>query len=251
MKQITTVFAAIVMSFFLYGNCLAEGTVSLHGATTLEKIIKAKQADIEAKAGVKIEVVGNGTGRGLEELAGGKTDIAMIGGPLSVNAAVINEKTPDLIKPAELKEELLFTMPAVVIVNPANTGVEMLKADQLKGLLTGAIKNWKEVGGADVPVVVVAPSPGDGVRSFIQASLLKEEKLAADTRIMQVSPDVPKVVSQIPGGVAVVSSKHADSSVKTIKTDASMDVPFSLVTKIGPKDPIPAVINAVKELAKP
>ena len=240
-------FAATVA---LSGTVFGQTTVKVRGATTLEKIIKAKQADIEAKSGVKLEIVGNGAGRGLEDLATGAGDIAMVGGPFLVLSDVVNEKKPGTVKPAELKYEQLFTMPAAVITNPANT-VGTLTEAQLKGILTGSIKSWKEVGGPDVPVVVVVAVPSDGVRATVQALLLKSDKFAADARTMQTAPDILKVVAQLPGSVGVVSTKNADASVKGIKTDSPIEVPFGVAVKADAKDPVPAVVAAIKELAKP
>ena len=54
--------------------------------------------------------------------------------------------------------------PIVVIVNPA-AGVTDLSIDQLKGIFSGEVRNWSEVGGADLGIVVghLDPSVESGV----------------------------------------------------------------------------------------
>jgi phosphate transport system substrate-binding protein len=48
----------------------------------------------------------------------------------------------------EIEQVIIAYDALTVIVNPANS-VSKLTREQLEQIFTGAIKNWKEVGGAD------------------------------------------------------------------------------------------------------
>src|SRR5687767_13818852 len=54
----------------------SESVLRFNGATTIDKLLKPKLAEIDAKHGVKIQLVPNGAGRGLEDLVAGRADVA-------------------------------------------------------------------------------------------------------------------------------------------------------------------------------
>ena len=62
----------------------------------------------------------------------------------------------------EEKENLNETLVAIdgiaIIVNSENS-VADLTVEQIAGLYTGEISNWKDVGGSDAPVVCIEPEP--------------------------------------------------------------------------------------------
>ena len=52
------------------------------------------------------------------------------------------------------KEEVIAYDALAVVVHPSNK-VSNLTREQLEGIFTGKIKNWKEVGGADMKIVAI------------------------------------------------------------------------------------------------
>ncbi len=63
------------------------------------------------------------------------------------------------------KDDLDFDLDSsLVVVNPSNPVAE-LTPHQLQNLVTGAYKNWQEVGGPDLPVKVISPRNVDTVVS--------------------------------------------------------------------------------------
>src|SRR5438552_1133042 len=82
----------------------SAGQISLHGSTTVNNaIITPKKAEIEKASGQTIEIVGNGSGRGIADLIAGKAQIAMISAPLEDEVKKLNEKTPGSVDVGKLK----------------------------------------------------------------------------------------------------------------------------------------------------
>jgi ABC-type phosphate transport system substrate-binding protein len=58
------------------------------------------------------------------------------------------------------------------VVANKDADVYNLTLPQLRGIFSGAITNWRQVGGADLPVRIVARTPGSGTRATFDATVL-------------------------------------------------------------------------------
>jgi phosphate transport system substrate-binding protein len=89
------------------------------------------------------------------------------------------------------------------VVHPENP-VEALTIEQLKGIFTGSIRNWKEVGGRDLEIVPLITGPESATRSIFRSAVLG----AADyTGCRTIRPDgaIPQQVRENPGGIGQIS----------------------------------------------
>ena len=113
-----------------------------------------------------ITVTGGGSGVGISALLDGTTDIAM-----SSRAIKFSEKMK-LKKAGKQYKEVIVAFDALaVIVNPANP-VKCLTREQLELIFRGKIKNWKDVGGPDMRIVVYSRETSSGTYEFFKESVL-------------------------------------------------------------------------------
>jgi len=242
------------LALIIAGTMLATAPVSaaelkINGSTTVAgALVEAHKADIEKKSGHTLVVVANGSGHGLGDLAGGKADIAMISAPLDEVAAKVNEKTPGAVDAAAFQAVQVGEAKVAFVVNSASK-VKELTNEQITAILKGTTANWKDVGGDDMPVLVVTEVAGGGIRSLVEGELLAKESIAANKRELPNGTQIVKVVSQIPGALGVVSAASVDASVAQVKTDKELVQPLILVTKGAPSAEAQAVIDAAKEFA--
>jgi phosphate transport system substrate-binding protein len=226
------------------------GQVSLHGSTTVNNtILVPKKAEIEKASGQQLDVVGNGSGRGIVDLVEGKAQIAMISAPLEDEVKKLNEKTPGSVDIGRLKAHQIGESRVAFAVHPSNT-VKLLSNAQLADVFAGKIKNWKEIGGSDQPIVIVAAQPGDGLRAMVESTLLKGASLPGDTRTMTNATQVAKVVSQLPGGIGIVAPNAIDNSVAELRGDSPIVQPLILVTMGDETPEIRQVLDAMTAAGK-
>jgi hypothetical protein len=83
-------YVAIVAAILATGGIAQADSVSLHGsATVVDAIVAPHKTEIELLSGEQLDIVGNGSQRGLADLAAGvkkKSWIALIG-PMSFRSA--------------------------------------------------------------------------------------------------------------------------------------------------------------------
>jgi phosphate transport system substrate-binding protein len=223
-------------------------TIAIHGSSTVSgMVLTPHKADIERISGQTLDIVGNGSGRGLADLVAGKADMAAISAPLDAEIAASNAKTPGSLDPAKLVGVQIGEARAAFVVHASNS-VTALTLAQIADILSGKTTKWSEVGGADQPIVVVAAGRGDGVRSVVEGRLLGGASLLAQVREVSNAPQVAQVTSQLPNAFGVLPSYAVRAGVVAVKTDQSVGQPLILVT-IGAASPAATrVIEAAKTI---
>src|SRR5690349_13274474 len=79
----SSIVVAAVVAAFAASTAFAE-TIEVHGSTTVSNnLLLPKKADFEKATGFELQIVGNGSGRGLTDLIEGKVKLAMISAPLA------------------------------------------------------------------------------------------------------------------------------------------------------------------------
>jgi phosphate transport system substrate-binding protein len=223
-------------------------SVRLHGSTSLAKLVSDRQNALETQIGVKLEVVGNGAGRGLMDLAGGQADIALLAGSLAGVAQAMNAEKPGSVEVTGMTAVPLSAIKLLLVANSA-AGVKSLTEAQARDLFSGKITNWKDVGGADVPVKVVLPFPGDGARVSLQEELLNGASFPQGVILRNSSKDIAPVISQLPGALSCVSQQNA-SGLPTLSCDKDLTMPLLLVAKGEPAGDVKKTVDAIKAALK-
>jgi phosphate transport system substrate-binding protein len=230
----------------------AQTTVRINGSSTTHKMVLPHATEVATAHGATIAFVPNGTGRGVEDLAAGRADVAMVTGNIEYFAKLINERKPGTIDASKTRTFQLADIPttaATAIVHPSNP-VTKLTHEQLHGLFSGKITNWKEVGGPDLAVVPVLPDPMDGVFGSFTVAIMKGTPFAAESRRVALATDLPKVVSQVPGAVAFLSIANAVGAVNKAAPEPQFIPPNYLVTMGEPAEPVKSIIADLQARVK-
>lgn len=189
-----------------------SGNVTAVGSTALQPLCEAAAEQfMAANPGVQITVQGGGSGQGVTQIAQGAVQI----GNSDVFAEAKLENESDL---AKIKDNKVCIVGMGPIVNK-DVAVDDLTIEQLKGIFTGAIVNWSEVGGADEPVVVINRASGSGTRATFEAAVLQGEKVPSDftPQEQDSSGTVTKMVASTPGAISYVAFSYYDDSFKALK----------------------------------
>jgi len=103
------------------------------------------------------------------------------------------------------QEHILAVDSLVIIVNPEN-GVDTVSVEDLKGIYSGKITNWKQLGGADLPIQVVARDEGTGTSEVFQSRVFgKDTQPAPDGAIIENdSNKVAAFINENPGAIGYV-----------------------------------------------
>lgn len=184
-----------------------SGSISMSGSTSMEKLANALcESFMEKYPDVNVTVEFTGSSAGIESVLSGKCDI----GNSSRNLK-------DEEKSSGAVENIVAIDGIAVALDPKNTVADLSK-DQLTAIYKGEIKNWSELGGQNMPIVVVGREAGSGTRSAFE-EILKVEDACAYANELDSTGAVMAKVASTPGAIGYVSLDAVDDSVIAAKLD--------------------------------
>lgn len=187
--------------------------LSLIGSTTVLPISQAAaEAFMKTNKEVDVSVSGGGSGVGIAAIIDGSTDIGDASRPIqSKEIMTAKQKGVNPVGTVIAKDGV------AIVVNNAN-GISGLTLDQLKGIYSGEIKKWSQVGGGDDAIVVVSRDSASGTFEVFNDKVLKGAKLREDALMLASNKEVEETVEKTPGAIGYVGLAYL-AGVKLITLD--------------------------------
>ncbi|NNJ30626.1 phosphate ABC transporter substrate-binding protein [Lacrimispora defluvii] len=193
-----------------------KGSISMVGSTSMEKLATAlSEVFMEKYPGVTVQAEFVGSGAGIEAVTNGAADIG--------NAS---RNLKDEEKSKGIVENIVAIDGIAVVTDPSNK-VENLTKDQLIAIYNGTTTSWKDLGGADQPIVVIGRESGSGTRSAFEELLKLEDKCKYSNELDSTGAVMAKVAST-PGSIGYVSLDVLDKTVKTLKLENTDPTPENI-----------------------
>jgi phosphate transport system substrate-binding protein len=202
---------------------VASAAATVKGSDTMV-ILAQRWAEeyMKANPGKKVQVTGGGSGVGIAALINGTTDIA--------NAS--RTMKPDEIAKVRDRFNVLPTETAVakdgvtVYVSESNA-IQQLTLAQLRGIFTGDITNWKDVGGPDAPIVLYSRENSSGTYVFFKEVVLGGDDYASSAQTLPGTAAVVNAVAKEKNGIGYGGAAYAKGvrEVKIVGKDGQAYLP--------------------------
>ncbi|QHL85936.1 phosphate ABC transporter substrate-binding protein PstS family protein [Nibribacter ruber] len=193
------------------GNATTTTAITIKGSDTVLPLAQQEAERYMAQhKDASITIVGGGTGVGVSALMEGTTDIAMASRELKTK-----EKLELKGAKKDIQEALIAYDALSVIVNPKNK-VSQLTREQLEGIFTGKITNWKEVGGADAKVVAYSRETSSGTYEFFKEHVLDKKNYANNILMMPATGSIVQSVGQTEGAIGYIGLAYESPEVKSL-----------------------------------
>lgn len=195
MKKII-LLTGIVLLAFGAAILIAGGTITIKGSDTLVRLGQRWAEEyMKVNKDVVVQVSGGGSGTGIAALLNGATDICEASRDMKEKEYKQAEKLG--IKPYRISVALDGI---AVFLNESNP-VKNLNFSQLKGIYTGSITNWKEVGGTDARIILYGRENNSGTYTFFKEHVLDDEDYSEYTQTLPGTAAVVNAVSKDKNGI--------------------------------------------------
>lgn len=217
-----------------------SGSISVSGSDTMVNLAQAWAEEFgNANPGVMVSVKGGGSGNGIAALLNKTTDFANASRDIK-DEEVEQAKTAgvDPVTTVVAKDGV------VIIVNSANT-VTDISVDDLGKVYRGEITNWKELGGADAPIVLLSRDSSSGTYGFMQDEVIgKEGKFAKSTRNLQSTQAIVDEVSKNANGIGYIGLGYENATIKPINVEGKT---ASVETVLDGSYPLSRPLNMISD----
>jgi len=203
----------IILVLALFAGIITSATAQrVKGSdTTLPLSQKEAESYMKANPSASVTVTGGGSGVGISALLSGTTEIAQ-----SSRKIKFDEKQK-LQEAGKTAKEVIIAWDALAIVIHPSNKVDKLTREQLEGIFTGKIKNWKELGGDDLKIVPYSRETSSGTYEFFKESVLKNKNYMNGIMSMPATGAIIQSVSQTKGAIGYVGLAYLNESVKAVQ----------------------------------
>ncbi|MCC8145986.1 MAG: PstS family phosphate ABC transporter substrate-binding protein [Bacteroidales bacterium] len=201
----------IITTFMLLlGITMVQAQKVKGSDTVLPLSQKEAESYMKKYPSATVTVTGGGSGVGISALLAGTTDITQ-----SSRKIKFDERQKLQESGKSVKEVIIAYDAMAIIVHPENK-VTNLTREQLEGIFTGKITNWKEVGGADLKIIPYARETSSGTYEFFKESVLKNKNYKNGIMSMPATGAIIQSVSQTKGAIGYVGLAYLNKDVKAI-----------------------------------
>lgn len=193
-------------------DTLSDVKLQIAGSTTVLPVAEeCARVFMENHPGSRIDVSGGGSSHGVKAVADGTVDIGTASRDLKSSES---DAHPGLVPHGVAKDGVAVT------VHPSNPVTE-LTMEQLQGIYTGTITNWKDVGGTDSEIMVVTREEGSGTRDCFEQAVMKPIKAEiTDHGIIQDSNGKTRAtVAGSSQAIGFLSLGYVNSDVSAVRLD--------------------------------
>lgn len=223
----TLVFA---VAFTVIAGLVSAGSnITIKGSDTLVRLGQRWAEEyMKTNKDVVIQVSGGGSGTGIAALLNSATDVCQASRDMKDKEYKLAERKK--IRPYRIS----VALDGIAVFLHEKNPVTELSFAQLKGIYTGAITNWKEVGGNDTRIILYGRENNSGTYAFFKEQVLDKE-------------DYSEYTQTLPGTAAVVNAISKDvNGIGYGGMAWARGVKYAAVRETG-KDP--AVLPSVKTVS--
>ena len=199
------IFALTAISIMVAGVSLAARGITVKGSDTMVILVQRwAETYMGEHAGSIVQVTGGGSGTGIAALINGSTDICMASRPM---------KDPEKLKLRDRYQTLGVEIPVArdglsIYLHESNP-VKELTIAQARGIFTGAIINWKQVGGTDAPIVLYGRENSSGTYVYFKDNVLLGNDFSPRCQTLPGTAAVVNAVAKDPRGIGYGGAAYA------------------------------------------
>lgn len=212
------ILLGVFMAVTINSVCYAGDVLQIKGSDTLINLVQRLAEEyMMINPDKMVAVTGGGSGTGIAALINKKCDIANASRLMkSKEIDLANKRGSNLVRVVVALDSLS------IVVNPGNS-IDVLTVDQVAKIYKGEIKNWKEVGGSDMPISLYGRQSNSGTYDFMIEDVMKGD-YSPSMRQMNGNAQIVEGIKSDPSSIGYVGVGYAKSvvGIKVLKIAAKV-----------------------------
>lgn len=208
MKQFFTILAVSLLLAGCAGSADSISQIKMAGSTTLDPVMNLIiETYSQENPSLSLSYEALGSTVGIKSLIDGSIDLA--------------GSSRDL-KEQEVKEGLVahvIGLDGIAVIVNIDSGVKDLTTAQIASIFSGKVSNWSEVGGKDLPIILVKRDESSGTYTSFKELVLGKEGYAQKGLVVNSNGDMMSKVAYTVGSIGYIGMSYVadvDRSKSTI-----------------------------------
>lgn len=238
----------LFMSVFLLLSVLtsavnAEELIISSGSGPLDSVIIPVREAFEKESGIKLTILFGSASLAFKQVYKGTSEAGAVGTSFDEAVAILKKEEYELNNISDLHHIELGRAMVRTIVHKDNP-VSTLTKEQLKGIFTGKITNWKEVGGLDSAIIVVLSTLNPATNGAFKKIILDNDDFTKEVLELGHMDELRSAVEVNQEAIAIGTSAILSENSKQVRTP---DVfrPITLITRGKPLAKVQRFIDFV------
>lgn len=210
-------YTLIILSLILIATspliAAKKNQLTLTGSTTVLPIAQAAAEAFMDKYDVNVSVRGGGSGVGVAALMNKTVDIANSSRPMKAKEITIAKSSG--VNPTAYA---IANDGITIVVNNKNT-VNNITIKDLKGIYTGKITNWNQLGGPNMPIAVISRDVSSGTFEVFNEKVLAGSKVIDSAMMLASNNAVASTVGDTPGAIGYIGLGYVTEKTKIVNVE--------------------------------
>ncbi len=242
MKRLVVLTFVVAMSFVV--NAYAQELKIGAGAAPTENVLKPIKEPFEKATGIKLQIISSGPKVALEDLQKDAVHGAAAGLSFEDWMVLMKKEGSEVKDPSQFQQFVIGKDRIIVLLHKDNP-ISKLSKEQLKDIFTGKTTNWKDVGGKDMPIIIVWGKLIPGTNSLFVKNMLDGGTVVKDILEATTADDVKHNVASNPEAIGIGPVAVLDNKVKSPETP-EISRPIIMLTKGKPSAEVQKLLDFIK-----
>lgn len=212
-------------------SAVNKNSIQIKGSDTMVNLGQAwAEHYMQKHPEVLIAVTGGGSGTGIAAMIDNTCDIAE--SSRKMKEKEMNQARANGIEP----KEYTVALDGLAVVVSQKNPVNQLTIDQLADIFMGKIKNWREVGGDDLPIVLLSREVNSGTHVYFKEQVLRKgnekrkEEFDEGSLLMPSSQAIADEIAQNANAVGYYGIGYSSPTQKVLAIAKDEKGPYHLPT---------------------
>jgi phosphate transport system substrate-binding protein len=226
----------ILLTMLSVSTVQAEEIILSTGSGPLDSVINPVKEAFEKESGITLNILFGSASLAFKQFYKGVSEIGIVGASFDDILDLMRKEGFEVKDPESFRHVTLGRGMVRTVVNKENP-VSKLSKEQLKGIFTGKITNWKEVGGNDSPIIVVLSTLNPATIGIFRKIILDNEPFTKEVLELGHMDELRNAIEVNTEAIAIGTSSILSNGTKQVDTPEV----FRQVTLISRGEPSPKV----------
>lgn len=194
-----------------------RGGIIIAGSTSVQPFIeKIAEHFMEKYPEIKINVQSGGSTAGIQATFNRTCNIGM--------------SSRDLKMDEQALQTVLIAVDGIAVIVHTENPITNLGLEQVRGIFSGKITNWKELGGNEDVIIPVTREEGSGTRASFEKMIMGEVAISDACLVQDSNGAVREIIATTPQGIGYISVGLVDNREQTVAINGVKPTLAHLVT---------------------